>query len=501
MSSQPGASNYGITSRRATFAAVLLVGTTLGGWWVGNATAAEGAGVPVNAPGVTATTPTLPNFTRLVARVEPAVVSITNALNPNSLYQGSPQDKLGQLPFPFNQMIPQLPQLQAVKARGSGFIINPNGTIVTNNHVIKDAKTITVKLDDGTTLTAKVIGRDPRTDIAVLKVDADHPLPYIQLGNSTNVKPGEWVIALGNPFGLGETVTAGIVSAVSRNIGDGPYDQFIQTDAPINPGNSGGPLLTQNGKVIGIDTAILSPSGGSVGIGFAIPSNVIRSVADQLIASGHVTRGYMGVEAQELTNSIAHALHVPDKAGVLLAGVMPSGPGKRAGLKVGDIIQSVDGQKVANPRDLALDIAAIKPGDYAHLVVLHDGHSNDVTLKVVRMPNEQVAENGSQASGSDQALGVALSALSPAMRDELDVPGGTQGAVITNVQPGSLADEAGLRAGDVIVGMDTHEVTSPAEAAHDIRSALHNPNHALALRVLRDGQPMFVGIQIRGNVG
>jgi len=429
------------------------------------------------------------------------VVSITNTLNPNSLDHGSSQDELPQLPFPFDQMIPQLPQLQAVKARGSGFIINPNGTIVTNNHMIKNAKTITVKLDDGATLTATVIGSDPRTDIAVLKVDAGHPLPYVRLGNSTNVEPGEWVVALGNPFGLGETVTAGIVSAVSRDIGDGPYDQFIQTDAPINPGNSGGPLLTQSGKVIGMDAAILSPSGGSVGIGFAIPSNVIRSIADQLIESGHVTRGYMGVEAQELTNTVAHALHVPDKAGVLVAGLMPSGPAKQAGLEVGDIIQSVDGQKVANPRDLALDIAAIKPGDHAHLIVLHDGHNQDVMLKVVRMPNEQVAENGSEASGSDQTLGLALSPLSPAMRDELNVPSGTQGAVISNVQPGSPADEAGLQAGDVIVGMDTHEVTSPVEAAHDIQSALHNPKHAFAFRVLRDGRPMFVGIQMGGSVG
>ena len=183
-----------------------------------------------------------------------------------------------QLPFPFNQMIPQQPQMHAVEARGSGFIIDANGTIVTNNHVVKDAKSVSVTLDDGTSCRAKVIGTDPRTDIAVLKIDAGHPLPYIQLGNSRDVKPGEWVVAMGNPFGLGGTVTAGIVSAVSRDIGDGPYDQFIQIDAPINQGNSGGPLFTQDGKVIGMNTAILSPSGGSVGIGFAIPSDMIHNV-------------------------------------------------------------------------------------------------------------------------------------------------------------------------------------------------------------------------------
>ena len=495
-------SNHRLTWRRTALAAVLLAGTSLGGYGISHATAAtEGSGTPVNPSGATTMTQTLPDFTSLVTQVKPAVVSITNKMKASADEPGQMQGELPQLPFPFNQLIPQLPQQHVIEGRGSGFIINANGTIVTNNHVVKDAKTLTVTLDDGTTLPAKVIGRDPRTDIAVLKVDAGHTLPYIRLGDSANVRAGEWVVALGNPFGLGGTVTAGIVSAVSRDIGDGPYDQFIQTDAPINPGNSGGPLLTQNGKVIGMNTAILSPSGGSVGIGFAIPSNVIRSITDQVIASGHVTRGYIGVEAQELTNTTARALHVSDKAGVLLAGIMPSGPAEQAGLKPGDIIQSVNGRKVTNPRDLALDIAAIKPGDDAQLVVLRDGHSENNTLKVVAMPSERAAENSSGPGGSEQALGLALAPLSPDMRDQLDVPNGTSGAVISNVQPGSLADQAGLQAGDVIIGVDTHEVTSPADAAREIHSALHNPNHAMALRLLRDGQPMFVGIQVNGNVG
>ena len=213
-------------------------------------------------------------------------------------------------------------------SRGSGFIIAANGTIVTNNHVVKDATKVIVTLDDGTELQAKVLGRDPRTDIAVLKVTADHTLPYIELGQSRDVKPGEWVVAMGNPFGLGGTVTAGIVSAVSRNIGSGPYDQYIQVDAPINRGNSGGPLFTQDGKVIGMNTAIFSPTGGSVGIGFAIPSDLIRTVSAQLAQSGQVTRGFIGVEAQPLTGATAKALHLPENGGALLAGVVPKEIGR-----------------------------------------------------------------------------------------------------------------------------------------------------------------------------
>ena len=309
-------------------------------------------------------------------------------------------------------MIPQQPQMHAVEARGSGFIINANGTIVTNNHVVKDAKSITVTLDDGNTYPAKVIGTDPRTDIAVLKIDVGHPLPYIQLGNSADVKPGQWVVAMGNPFGLGGTVTAGIVSAVSRDIGDGPYDQFIQTDAPINEGNSGGPLFTQEGKVIGMNTAILSPSGGSVGIGFAIPSDMIHGIVDQLEASGHVTRGYIGVEAQELTGATAKAMHVGNDSGALLAGIEPDSPASHAGLKPGDIITQVDGKKVSNPRELAVDVAAIKPSSDAHLTVLENGQSKDVALKVGQLPNQQTASNReprrpSRATGAGARAAVA----------------------------------------------------------------------------------------------
>ncbi len=271
--------------RRTALAAVLMAGTALGGFAVGHVSfAATDAtpGAPVNPPGSNPTGgQVLPDFTNLVGQVKPAVVSITTTLRTVAAEDDGDQQQMP-MPFrgsPFGGMGPQMhPRGHAVEARGSGFIVDAAGTVVTNNHVVKDAKAVSVTLDDGTTLPAKVIGRDQRTDIAVLKIDAHKPLPYIQLGNSASVKPGQWVVAMGNPFGLGGSVTAGIVSASGRDIGDGPYDQFIQVDAPINQGNSGGPLFTQDGKVIGMNTAILSPSGGSVGIGFAIPSDMIRTV-------------------------------------------------------------------------------------------------------------------------------------------------------------------------------------------------------------------------------
>jgi serine protease Do len=486
--------------RRAALAVTLLAGTSLGGYALGHNAWADNP-TPVNPPDTQLQPHTLPDFTNLVTQVKPAVVSVTNKLQatPASLEDEEQGGQMPQLPFPFNQMIPNMPHQRehAVEARGSGFIISADGIVVTNNHVVKSAKTLSVTLDDGTVLPAKVIGTDPRTDIAVLKVSAGHPLPFIQLGNSRDVKPGEWVVAMGNPFGLGGSVTAGIVSAVSRDIGAGPYDQFIQVDAPINQGNSGGPLFTQDGKVIGMNTAILSPTGGSVGIGFAIPSDVIRTVSAELQKDGKVVRGYVGVEAQQIDPGTAQAMHLKTNAGALLAGVQPDSPAAEAGLQPGDVIESVNGTKVANPKELALDVSNIQPGAEAHLGVLHDGQTKDVTVKVGTLPNEQTASNDNHGSEAHHGqVGLALAPLSPDMREQLDVPDGTKGAVVQNVQPGSPAEAAGLQPGDVIVGVGNHAVTSPAEAAKAMRKALSGSEHALALRVIRDGQPMFVGVTV-----
>ena len=480
---------------RSALVLMLLAGTTLAGFAAGHegfaATPPVESG-PVNPPGA-APLAQVPDFANLVSQVRPAVVSITTHLKVSEAADvGAPQ-----LPFPFNQppfsnMQPQ--QEQAIEARGSGFIIDASGIIVTNNHVIKNAKSISVTLSNGTTLPAHLIGHDPRTDIALLKIDAGHKLPYIELGDSAKTRPGEWVVAMGNPFGLGGTVTAGIISAEGRDIGDGPYDQFIQVDAPINEGNSGGPLFTQNGKVIGINTAILSPSGGSVGIGFAIPSNMVKTVVAQLEAHGHVTRGYIGVEAQPVAGTMARALHLSDNSGALIAGVEPGTPADQAGLKPGDVIQSVNGEKIANPRELAVDVAAVKPGDMAHIGYLRDGKSHDVSFKVAELPNH-IATNGVGTAHEQGRIGLALGPITPDARNQLSLPKDVNGALVRGVQPNSPADIAGIQAGDVIVGVGTEAVSSPGEAAHAIEKAEHT-DHAVALRILRNGQPAFVAIDL-----
>ena len=455
------------------------------------------ARAPINTQQQAAMPERLPSFTHLVAQVKPAVVSVTNYLKQTQA-SDEPQGMPG-LPFPFGQM-PQQQQERPVEARGSGFIINPDGLIVTNNHVIRDARRITVTLDDGQTLPATVVGSDPRTDIALLKINAHHSLPYVELGNSSDVQPGEWVIAIGNPFGLSETVTAGIVSALGREIGAGPYDQFIQVDAPINEGNSGGPLLTQDGKVVGMNTAILSPTGGSIGIGFAIPSNVIKQITTDLERSGRVVRGYIGVEAQEVSSAMSKALDLPSAGGALIAAVEPNTPASHGGLQPGDVIRSVNGEQVKNPRDLAVDIAGIQPGDTAHLDVLRDGHNQTMDVRVAQLPNQQqMAENGGQPHAEQNRLGLALGPLSPDVAGQLDLPDGTKGAVVTEVQPGSPADQAGIQPGDVIVGVGTHPVTDPEQAANAIRNAERNGDQAVALRIIHDGQPAFVAVNPAGG--
>jgi serine protease Do len=453
----------------------------------------------------------LPDFSNLVAHVRPAVVSVTTELRP----QVASSDEEDQSPpfgmgpfgmFPFG--VPGMPRMPGmpmrphpVEARGSGFIISPDGTIVTNNHVVQDAKSVSVTLDDGTTLPAKIVGTDPQTDIAVLRVHADHPLPYLELGDSDKVKVGEWVIAVGNPYGLGGTVTAGIVSARGRDIGSSPYDSFLQIDAPINRGNSGGPLFTQDGRVVGVNTAILSPTGGSIGIGFAIPSNTVKFVVSQIEKNGHVTRGYLGVQVQPVTPGIAAALNLPKSeghdVGALVAEVSPDTPAAKAGIKAGDVITEVNGQKVKNPRDLAMDIAAIKPGDEAKLNVIREGQSKTFDVTVAQLPTEQTASSQGEAN-HHEGIGLALAPISPEMRDQLNLPENTHGALVAEVKPGSPADRAGVHQGDVIVGVGTKSVNSPEEAAHDIRKAIEN-GHAVALRLYRDGHMAFVGVNPKGS--
>ncbi|HET6184728.1 MAG TPA: trypsin-like peptidase domain-containing protein [Acetobacteraceae bacterium] len=521
---------------RRTLAAALLASTTLGGLAaipVLRATAEAQAQTqaapetaqqkdlpPIAAPGPStngqapvnegsAMRERVPNFVALVKQVKPAVVTVTNYLkNGAAEDEGSDGNGPQQLPFPFNQFpFNQMPFGQgpfgqqmphrAVEARGSGFIINPDGLIVTNFHVVKDEARLEVTLADGSKYPAKIVGTDPRTDIAVIRIDAHHPLPYLQLGDSQDVEPGQWVIAIGNPFGLSETVTAGIVSAVGRNIGAGPYDSFIQVDAPINRGNSGGPLITQDGKVVGMNTAILSPTGGSVGIGFAIPSDTIQRIASDLEHTGHVTRGYLGVEAQSVSDAMSKALGLPNVGGALIASVQPDTPAAHAGLQPGDVIEKVNGKEIKDPSQLALAISGIRPGHDATLDIMRDGHQETLNVRVAEMPSEQqTASNQGSGQRQEGRLGLALGPVSPDIASQLNLPDGTRGAVVQQVQPGSPAEIAGLQPGDVIVGVGTHKVNSPQQATAAIRDALQHDPNALALRIIRDGQPAFVAINL-----
>ena len=432
----------------------------------------------------------LPDFSDLVAKVKPAVVSITTKMiaRPAADDDSTPAPGL-------RRGMPVPPPGGVAEARGSGFIVSADGFVVTNNHVVQDAKSVTVTLDDGRDLPAKVIGRDPRSDIAVLKIESTAALPYLELAATTDVRPGEWVLAMGNPFGLGGTVTAGIVSARGRNIGAGPYDDFIQIDAPINHGNSGGPLFNQAGQVVGVNSAILSPSGGSIGIGFAIPSDMVSKVVAELETTGHVTRGYLGVETQPIDKALAAALHLgdPENAGALVASVAADSPAGKAGLHEGDVLRAVNGVKLADPRALARAVAAIKPGADARLDVLRDGKVETIAVTVGSVPNETLADAGT--AKRPDGIGVALAQLSPEMRDQLDLPPSVKGALIARVQPGSPAAQAGLREGDLILGVGTHAVASAEDAAGAIRKAVKSGND-IALRVMRDGKAGYVAVEV-----
>ncbi len=443
------------------------------------------AAPPANDASATAPAHRVPDFSDLVAQVTPAVVSITTELGPRPAADEGPM---------------RMRRTPRGEAKGSGFIIDADGTVVTNAHVVADASSVRVTLSDGSELPAKVIGRDTRTDLAVLKVTTDRKLPWLELGHSADVRPGEWVIAVGNPFGLGGTVTAGIVSARGRDIGAGPYDDFLQIDAPINRGNSGGPLFTQDGRVVGVNTAILSPTGGSIGIGFAIPADKVRTVVAALQHDGHVTRGYLGVETQPLNPALAAALHLPGGtprgAGALVAGVSADSPAAKAGLRPGDVIRAIDGKPIASPRELAVNVADAKPGASVSIDLLRDGAKQTVHATLASMPQQEAVADNSAGPGRDNAqpqLGVALAGLTPELRAQLDLPDSTRGVVITNVTPDSPADRAGLREGDVVLGVGHTAVESPRQAVGAIRAATAN-GKSVALRILRDGQAGFVAV-------
>jgi serine protease Do len=375
---------------------------------------------------------------------------------------------------------------------GSGFIIAPDGLVLTNNHVVEKAREIKVTLKDGRELSAQVRGRDPKTDLAVLKIEASGPFPVATLGDSDALSVGDWVIAIGNPFGLDNSVTAGIVSAKGRAIGAGPYDEFIQTDAPINPGNSGGPLLDEQGAVVGINTAIFSQSGGSIGIGFAVPINLAKSLVPQLQKDGHVTRGWLGVTLQKVTPDLAEAMKVDPGRGALVSAVMPDSPAAHAGVAPGDVIVRYDGTTVDEHATLPMLVAATPVGKTVEVEALRDGARRTFSIKVDKLAEEPVAESETETPARVR-WGLGLQDLTPTDRRQLGLDGG-RGVGVANVAPGSPADTAGVEPGDVVLEVNRHPVAS-SDAVR--REAGKTPAGQPLLLLLRsqDGSNRFAALR------
>jgi len=449
------------------------------------------------------------SFAPVVQKVTPAVVKVvTEARIHNTTFSGTgsqpDMDDLMRRFFGDNfdgRRMPGTPRGQhnfrmpRQEGLGSGVIITKDGYILTNNHVVDGAEQVKVALQDGREFTAKVIGRDPKSDVAVVKIDAKD-LPTIPIADSDKVEVGDVVLAIGNPFGIGQTVTTGIVSATGRAGAVGlDYEDFIQTDAAINPGNSGGALVDSQGRLIGINTAILSRSGGNQGIGFAIPSNLARDVAQSLVRDGHVTRGYLGVMIQDVNPALAKEFKLKDNTGALVSDVTEKSPAEKAGLKEGDVIIEFNGKKVADSRHLKLEVARTQPGESVPVKVLRDGATKDLQIAVKEMPGqERLARNDNSSSGDKEdngtLNGVTIGDLDRQIRQQFDLPGNVRGVVVTDIDPNSPAAEAGLKPGDVIQEINRKPVKT-AEEAVKMTEKSTNDNRTL-LRVWSNGGSHFV---------
>ena len=395
----------------------------------------------------------------------------------------------------------QAPRSRRVNSLGSGFVIDKDGVIVTNNHVIADADDIEINFADGSKLTAEVVGADPKTDIAVLRVKPETPLTAVSFGDSETIRIGDWVMAIGNPFGLGGTVTTGIVSARGRDINSGPYDNFIQTDAAINRGNSGGPLFNQEGEVIGVNTAIISPTGGSIGIGFAVPSDLVKSVVAQLIEFGETRRGWLGVRIQPVTDDIAESLDMKEAMGALVAGIIKGGPVDNGSIQPGDVIIRFDGQDVEDMRDLPRIVAESPVGKDVEVVIIRKGKEETIAVTLGRLEDgEQLIAQAQQSDEPETAtvLGMELAELDDALREKYELSENVEGVVIVNVEEDSSAAEKRIVAGDVIVEVAQEAVKSPQDVSDRVKELKDDGRRNALLMIANTiGELRFVTVPMR----
>ncbi|MFQ5985348.1 MAG: DegQ family serine endoprotease [Alphaproteobacteria bacterium] len=451
------------------------------------------------------------SFADLAERLTPAVVNISTSLSVSRSGRSRPDLPVVPPGSPFEEFFREFLErhmqpeednpLPRATSLGSGFIIDPEGYVVTSNHVTAQADEITVILHDDRRMKAKVVGRDPKMDLALLKLDTDEELPHVSFGDSDSLRVGDWVLAIGNPFGFGNTVTAGIISARARDINAGPYDNFLQTDAPINKGNSGGPLFNMDGQVIGVNTAIFSPSGGSVGIGFAVPAALAEPVIRQLRSYGRTRRGWLGVRVQTVTEEIAEALKLDETKGALVASVSEGGPAEEAGIEGSDLILKFDGKDISTMRVLPRVVAETEIGKRVEVVVLRQGEELTFEVELGELEEaEQMAAlgafSGRAKAEEAESLGMTLAAITPDLRERFALGEETEGVLITEIEEQGPAAETGVLPGDVIVEVAHEEVFTPAQVVAKVDEAREANYRTVLILVSRQGDRRYVGIRL-----